>query len=92
MSLTPRQRASLKWLLEMRRTLALSFPIMAGMIGHMLMGLTDTVMVGRVGVSALASAALVNTVAHIPVVFVLGLLASVQILTSQAFGARQPVE
>ncbi len=92
MSLTLRQRASLKWLLEMRRTLALSFPIMAGMIGHMLMGLTDTLMVGRVGVSALASAALVNTIAHVPAVFVLGLLAAVQILTSQAFGARQPVE
>jgi multidrug resistance protein, MATE family len=92
MALTPRQRTVLKWLLEMRRTLALSFPIMAGMIGHMLLGLTDTMMVGRVGVSALASAALVNTVSHIPVVFAFGLLASVQILTSQAFGARQPVE
>lgn len=82
----------LKWLLEMRRTVALGFPIMAGMVGHMLMGLADTVMVGHVGVSALAAAALVNTVAHVPVVFAFGLIAAVQILTSQAFGARQPHE
>ncbi len=76
----------------MRRTLALGFPIMAGMVGHMLMGLADTVMVGRVGVQALAAAALVNTVAHVPVVFAFGLIAAIQILTSQAFGARQPRE
>ena len=37
MPLTHRQRTALKWLLEMRRTLALGFPIMAGMVGHMLM-------------------------------------------------------
>jgi len=76
----------------MRRTLALGFPIMAGMVGHMLMGLADTVMVGRVGVQALAAAALVNTVSHVPVVFAFGLIAAIQILTSQAFGARQPRE
>ena len=92
MSLTHRQRTLLKWLLEMRRTVALGFPIMAGMVGHMLMGLADTVMVGRVGVSALAAAALVNTVAHVPVVFAFGLIAAIQILTSNAFGARQPHE
>lgn len=92
MTLTHRQRNLLKWLLEMRRTLALGFPIMAGMVGHMLMGLADTVMVGRVGVEALASAALVNTVSHVPVVFAFGLIAAIQILTSQAFGARQTRE
>ncbi len=92
MPLTHRQRTALKWLLEMRRTLALGFPIMAGMVGHMLMGLADTVMVGRVGVQSLAAAALVNTVAHVPVVFAFGLIAAIQILTSQAFGAREPRE
>lgn len=92
MPLTHRQRTSLKWLLEMRRTLALGFPIMAGMVGHMLMGLADTVMVGRVGVQSLAAAALVNTVSHVPVVFALGLIAAIQILTSQAYGAREPRE
>jgi MATE family multidrug resistance protein len=90
--MTHPQRLRLKWLLEMRRTLALGFPIMAGMVGHMLMGLADTVMVGRVGVEPLAAAALVNTVVHVPVVFAFGLITALQILTSQAFGAREPRE
>lgn len=89
MHLTRQKRTVLKWLLEMQRTLALGFPIMAGMVGNMLMGLADTVMVGRVGVVPLAAAALVNTIAHVPVVFALGLLGAVQILTSQAYGAKK---
>jgi len=92
MHLTERQRNGLKWLLETRRTLALSLPIMTGMVGHMLMGLTDTLMVGHVGVIPLAASALVNTVSHVPVVCALGLLAAVQILTSQAYGARMREE
>lgn len=92
MSLLPRQRAAFKWLIETRRTLALGFPIMAGMLGHMLLGLADTVMVGRVGVIPLAGASLVNTVTHLPMIFGIGLLTAVQILTSQAFGAKQPAE
>jgi multidrug resistance protein, MATE family len=92
MPLPHRQRTILKWLLETRRTLALSFPIMAGMIGHMLMGLADTLMVGRVGVEALAAASLVNTISHVPVVFAFGILAAVQVLVSQAVGAQKPAE
>jgi len=42
------------WVREARPTLALALPIMAGMVGQMLMGLTDTIMVGRVGVVTLA--------------------------------------
>jgi len=80
------------WLRESRPTLALGLPIMAGMIGQMLMGLADTVMVGRVGVVPLAASAFVNAVAHIPLVFGLGLLSSIAVLTSQAYGARRPDE
>lgn len=88
----PRRRNIIRWFVEARLTLALGFPIMAGMVGHMLLGLTDTMMVGRVGVVPLAGAALVNTVTHVPMIFGIGLLSAVQILTSQAFGARQPLE
>jgi MATE family multidrug resistance protein len=62
------------------------------MVGHMLLGLTDTMMVGRVGVLPLAGAALVNTVTQVPMIFGIGLLSAVQVLTSQAFGARKPAE
>src|ERR1051325_8724485 len=77
------------WLREARPTLALALPIMAGTVGQMLMGLADTIMVGRVGVVPLAAAAFVNAVAHLPLVFGLGLLSSISVLTAQAFGARR---
>lgn len=80
------------WLRDSRPTLALGLPIMAGMVSQMLMGLADTVMIGRVGVVPLAASAFVNAVAHIPLVFGLGLLSSISVLTSQAHGARRPDE
>jgi multidrug resistance protein, MATE family len=58
----------------------------------MVIGLTDTLMVGRVGVVPLAAAAFVNAIAHLPFVFGIGLLSSVNVLTSQAFGAQKSAE
>src|SRR5262245_31216695 len=77
---------------EVRPTLALALPIMAGMVSQMLMGLADTIMVGHVGVVPLAAASFVNAVAHLPLVFGLGLLSSIAVLTSQAYGAKKPDE
>jgi MATE family multidrug resistance protein len=77
------------WRLESRRTLGLALPIVAGMVAQMLMGLTDTIMVGRVGVIPLAASSLVNIVGHIPLVLGMGLLSSIAITASHAFGARQ---
>lgn len=78
------------WGREARPTLALALPIMAGMVGQMLMGLADTIMVGRVGVVPLAAAAFVTAIAHLPLVFGLGLLSAISVLTAQEFGARRP--
>jgi MATE family multidrug resistance protein len=47
---------------ELRPTLRLAAPITAGQVGQMLMGVTDTVMVGHVGTLALAACAFGNTV------------------------------
>lgn len=80
------------WRHEVRPTLTLALPIMAGMLSQTLMGLADTIMVGRVGVVPLAAASFVNAVAHLPLVFGLGLLSCIAVLTSQAYGARKPAE
>lgn len=77
------------WRREIRPTLTLALPIMAGMVSQMLMGLADTVMIGRVGVVPLAASSFVNAVAHLPLVFGLGLLSSIAVLTAQAYGARR---
>src|SRR5688572_22743084 len=78
-----------RWTREIRPMLFLGLPIVSGMLGQMLIGLTDTIMIGRVGVVQLAASAFVIALAHVPLVFGLGLLSSVAVLTSQAFGARQ---
>src|SRR5687768_7297805 len=80
------------WTREIAPTIKLALPIMAGMVSQMLMGLADTVMVGRVGVVPLAASSFVNILLHPPVTFGLGLLSAVAVLSSQAFGAKKPLE
>ena len=74
---------------ENRRTFFLAFPIVAGLVGQMLMGIADTVMVGRVGVVPLAACAFANTVLVVPMVFGFGLLSAVSVSASHAHGARR---
>src|SRR5690348_11371776 len=80
------------WRREVRPTLTLGLPIMAGMVSQMLMGLADAVMVGRVSVVPLAAASFVNALAHLPLVFGIGLLSSIAVLTAQAYGAKNAAE
>ena len=46
---------------ELKKTLILAAPITAGHVSQMLLGITDTLMIGRVGVVELAAAALSHT-------------------------------
>ena len=71
---------------ENRRTLALALPIVAGFVGQMLMGLADTIMVGRLGVTPLAAGAFANTLLAVPLVFGFATLSSVSVRASHAFG------
>ncbi len=77
---------------ENRRTLALAAPIMAGHVGQMLMGLVDTVMVGRVGVVPLGACAFANTVLSVPFVFGFGVLSAVSVRAAVAHGSGRPAE
>lgn len=64
----------------------------AGQIGQMLLGFSDSVMVGKLGVVPLAASAFANGIISVLLVAGIGLLASVSIMASQAFGAGQPRE
>ena len=75
---------------ENRRTLALAFPIVAGFVGQMLMGLADTLMVGHVGTIPLAACGFANTLLSVPLVFGFGVLAGVSVNASHAYGAGKP--
>ena len=77
---------------ELRATLLLAAPITAGHVSQMLLGVADTVMIGRVGVVELAAAALTNTLVHFVFIVGIGLLSSVSVLVSHAYGAGDRLE
>jgi multidrug resistance protein, MATE family len=84
------ERRPASFLFEARATLSLAAPIMAGLVGHMLMGLADTLMIGRVGTRELAAAAFANNIFHMPLVGAFGLLTAVAVLSAHAYGASRP--
>ena len=72
---------------ELRPTVRLAAPITAGQVGQMLMGVTDTVMVGHVGTLALAACAFGNNVLMIAAIAGYGVLTAVSVRVSHAHGA-----
>ena len=77
---------------ELRKTLVLAAPITAGHLSQMILGLTDTLMIGRVGMVALAAAAFAHTIVHLVFVIGIGLLSAVSVLVAHAHGAGKPEE
>lgn len=77
---------------ELRPTLTLAFPIVVGQVGQMLMGITDSVMIGQVGKVPLAASAFANGVCNLVFIVGIGLLLPVAVLTARAHGAREPRE
>jgi MATE family multidrug resistance protein len=76
------------FLVELGATLSLAIPMMVGQFGQMLMGITDTVVLGRVGVVQLAAIGFSNTLLGTLYVGGIGVLASVGIFAAQAHGAK----
>jgi len=75
---------------ESRITLRLGFPLIIGQLSQMLMGVADTVMIGKLGVTDLAALTFANALFHVPFVFGIGVLTSVSVFTSTARGGNQP--
>ena len=73
---------------EFRRTIGLALPIVGVQLGWMLMGLVDTLMVGRLSARDLAAVALGNLFFMGIVSFGMGLLMALDPLVAQAVGAR----
>jgi MATE family multidrug resistance protein len=81
-----------RYLREVRPTLTLALPIIVGQVSQMLMGVTDSVMIGRAGTVPLAASSFGGNVFSVFYVLGIGLLLPVSIFTSRAHGANQPVE
>ncbi len=80
------------YLSEVRQTLALAFPIVVGQVSQILMGITDSVMIGRIGKVPLAASAFAHGLFNLIFICGLGLLLAVSVLVARAHGARQSRE
>jgi MATE family multidrug resistance protein len=74
---------------EVRRVAALALPVAATQVGAMLLGLVDTLMLGRVGAEALAASAIANVWIYGTTQLVLGTLFGMDPIVAQAHGARR---
>jgi multidrug resistance protein, MATE family len=72
---------------EAMATMRLGVPLMFGQLSQMLLGVADTLMVGHLGVTALAALTFATALFHVPLVFGIGVLTSVAVFTSNARGA-----
>ena len=77
---------------EARATAALALPIIVGQMSQMLIGITDSVMIGRVGTVPLAASAFASTLFGMIFVVCIGLLVPVAVLVARAHGARSDAE
>ena len=75
---------------ESKLSLKLAIPLMIGQLSQMLMGVVDTLMVGRLGVTELAALTFANSLFYVPFVFGIGVLTAVSVLSSTARGAQDP--
>lgn len=69
--------------------LSLATPVVVAEIGWVTMGIVDTLMVGRLGASAIAAVGLAGMLFFGVTVFAMGLLLGLDPLVAQAFGARR---
>ena len=77
------------FLAEVRPTLALAVPIIVGQVSQMLMGITDSVMIGQTGTVPLAASSFGGNVFGVFYVIGIGLMIPVAVFVSRARGAAR---
>jgi len=77
---------------EIKKTLILSLPIVVGQLGQLLMSIVDNIMVGKIGIEALAAASIANAIFTVIMVIGFGLTMAVTPLTAMAYGAGKDKE
>ena len=74
---------------HLKETFKLAYPVAIGQLGHIMLGITDSIMVGKVGAVSLAASSLVNGLVFLIVVFGLGMTLAITPLVSIARGREQ---
>jgi len=75
---------------ELRPTLLLALPITTGHVGQIMLGLTDSLMIGRLGAVPLAASTFANSIFSMVFIVAIGLLTSVSVRTAFEHGAGRP--
>ena len=76
---------------ELRRLLELAAPLVVTQLASMMLGVVDTMMVGRMSVEVLAAAALGHVWTFGTLVFAMGVIYGMDPLVTQAHGSGDPV-
>jgi MATE family multidrug resistance protein len=81
-------QARAEWRGELGAMVKLAVPVVLSELGWMIMGVVDTMMVGRLGPVSIGAVALGNAVCYTPSMFGMGLLLGLDTLVAQAYGRK----
>lgn len=73
---------------HLRANIILALPVMLSQLGHVLMGVTDNIMVGHVGATPLAGASLANVIFNVLMLFGIGVSYAITPLVAEADGKK----
>ncbi|TBW26497.1 MATE family efflux transporter [Gramella sp. KN1008] len=73
---------------EFRRNLNIAYPVMLGQLGHVMVGLVDNLMIGRLGAAPLAAVSLGNALVFIAMSLGIGFSFAITPLIAEADGAE----
>lgn len=74
---------------DIKNTINLATPIVIGQLGHMMMGVVDSVMVGKIGAAPLAAASISNGIFIIILILGFGISMAISPLVAQFHGAKE---
>ena len=80
---------SINYLHETRQTASLAYPVIIGQLGHMMMGVIDSLMVGKIGAVPLAASSIANGLFMLLMIFGIGLSMAISPLTAMSMGAKR---
>jgi MATE family, multidrug efflux pump len=74
---------------DIRQTLNLATPIVIGQLGHMMMGVVDSIMVGKIGAAPLAAASISNGIFIIILILGYGISMAISPLVAKYHGSKE---
>lgn len=78
-----------KYKREINNTIILAYPVIIGQLGHMMMGVVDSLMVGKVGAAPLAASSITNGIFMLFMIFGIGVSMAISPITAMSVGAKK---